>query len=213
MIARTLSLPLLALSILFISGCSTTGSSSSGKNWGKCSVLGGAVWGIPGAAHSLATGGISLAAGALISGLACANEDPNYVSNHKQNTKSGALPLASSDDVLRDPDLPANAARVQFEFDSATLSEAGKDMLDAYLEGHSDASFSVTGHTCDIGSSTYNQGLSVRRANSVKHYLMQKNISGSKIETVGKGESEPLYPNSSDENRMKNRRVEIRLMH
>ncbi len=195
MIARKLSLPFLALSLLLLSGCSTTGSTKNTKDWGKCAMVGGAVWGIPGAAHSLATGGVSLAAGALISGLACATAD--------NRTGSDVFPQPEADD----------ASRVYFNFNSATLKSSNKAMLNKFLEGRHDASFTIVGHTCDIGSTEFNQGLSVRRADSVKAYLMQMGIKESKIKVRGKGESEPLYPNTSDENRMKNRRAEIMIMH
>lgn len=66
----------------------------------------------------------------------------------------------------------------------------------------------LEGHTDDLGSASYNQKLSLQRAQAVAA-LMANNygIEASRIEAVGFGESKPLYPNNTAENRAKNRRV------
>lgn len=197
MTSRTLTLPLLALSLLFLSGCSTTGSSGHKPGWGQCAALGGAIWGIPGAAHSLATGGISLAAGALVSGLACAGASPDYQTH---------------DEILTSPDAD-DISLVHFEFDSDRLTDSSRASLDALVDRMGDQGiYSVTGHSCNMGPAAYNQKLSERRAEAVKAYLIGKGVPSRQITTQGKGETEPLYPNDSNENRRHNRRVEITLM-
>ena len=50
----------------------------------------------------------------------------------------------------------------------------------------------VTGHTDRIGSAEYNQKLSERRANQVKDYLVSQGVDASRLQAVGKGESEPV---------------------
>lgn len=67
----------------------------------------------------------------------------------------------------------------------------------------------VVGHTCDLASEAYNQGLSERRANAVREILVGAGIDGSEISSRGMGELNPRYPNDSEANRAKNRRVEI----
>ncbi len=67
----------------------------------------------------------------------------------------------------------------------------------------------VTGFTDDIGDDKYNRQLSLSRARSVKQKLVEFGLSQDHISIEGKGEEQALYPNDSEENRAKNRRVEI----
>ncbi len=67
----------------------------------------------------------------------------------------------------------------------------------------------IEGHTDWIGSDQYNQGLSQRRANSVKKYLVQHGISTHCLTTVGYGESKPIADNRNDKGRARNRRTEF----
>jgi outer membrane protein OmpA-like peptidoglycan-associated protein len=68
---------------------------------------------------------------------------------------------------------------------------------------------SIVGHTDNVGKDAYNLDLSKRRANSVKKYLISKNISEAIITADGKGETMPIAPNDTEEGRAKNRRVEF----
>ena len=70
----------------------------------------------------------------------------------------------------------------------------------------------VTGHTDDVGSDDRNLSLSVRRAASVKDALVQRGIGTDRIKTVGRGESQPIAPNTSEENRRINRRTEFTII-
>jgi len=69
----------------------------------------------------------------------------------------------------------------------------------------------IEGHTDDSGSTQHNQTLSQNRASAVAQYLIKKGISDSRIKTEGYGATKPNVPNTNDENRSLNRRVEIRL--
>ena len=70
----------------------------------------------------------------------------------------------------------------------------------------------IVGHTDDIGSDRSNQLLSEGRANSIREAMIERGIDGERIETKGRGERDPIVPNDSEENRQKNRRVEIELL-
>jgi len=70
----------------------------------------------------------------------------------------------------------------------------------------------IVGHTDDIGSDRSNQILSEGRANSIREAMISRGIAGDRIETKGRGERDPIVPNDSEENRQKNRRVEIVLL-
>jgi outer membrane protein OmpA-like peptidoglycan-associated protein len=70
----------------------------------------------------------------------------------------------------------------------------------------------VQGHTDDVGNDSTNQRLSESRANSVRDYLVQRGIDASRMTTRGYGESAPLVPNDSPENRDKNRRIQFKVL-
>lgn len=67
----------------------------------------------------------------------------------------------------------------------------------------------VAGHTDSSGASAYNQELSVKRATSVSDYLKSKNVSASRLITVGYGETRPIADNATKSGRAENRRVEL----
>ena len=77
------------------------------------------------------------------------------------------------------------------------------------LKENPELSVLVSGHTCDIGSEEGNLKVSKNRANQVMDYFVKKGISGERINVEAKGETQPRYPNTSEENRKKNRRVEV----
>jgi OOP family OmpA-OmpF porin len=68
------------------------------------------------------------------------------------------------------------------------------------------------GHTDSIGTDAYNQGLSVRRADSVKAYMVSKGIEPNRVYTEGKGEKQPIASNTTRDGRQKNRRVDIEVI-
>ncbi|MCX7961059.1 MAG: OmpA family protein [Burkholderiales bacterium] len=107
------------------------------------------------------------------------------------------------------------AADVLFDFDKAALKPEGKSKLDDLANKIRDINLEVViaiGHTDSIGSDAYNQRLSVRRAESVKAYLVSKGVEPNRIYTEGKGEKQPVASNKTREGRAKNRRVEIEVI-
>ena len=70
----------------------------------------------------------------------------------------------------------------------------------------------LAGHTDALGSQKAKQTLSHRRVEKIKSYLMEFGIDRNRIETVGYGSSRPIAPNNNEENRAKNRRVEIKVL-
>lgn len=101
---------------------------------------------------------------------------------------------------------------INFEFDSAKIKEDSETILDeaaGTLEANPSMKVSIEGHTCSTGSEEYNLGLSQRRADAVKDYLISKGIAGERLSTAGKGEEDPIAPNDMKEGRSKNRRIEF----
>ena len=107
------------------------------------------------------------------------------------------------------------AADAFFDFDKATLKPAGKAKLDdlvGKVKGINLEVIIAVGHTDNVGSDVYNQKLAVKRAESVKAYLVSKGIEKNRIYTEGKGEKQPVADNKTTEGRAKNRRVEIEVV-
>lgn len=67
----------------------------------------------------------------------------------------------------------------------------------------------IDGHTDNIGTDEYNMGLSERRANSVRDYLISKGVPAGQLSTQGFGKRNPAYPNDTADSRAKNRRTEL----
>jgi OOP family OmpA-OmpF porin len=107
------------------------------------------------------------------------------------------------------------AADVLFDFDKSVLKAEGKAKLDDLATKVRGINLEVViaiGHTDSIGSDAYNQRLSVRRAESVKSYLVSKGVEPNRIYTEGKGEKQPVASNKTKDGRQKNRRVEIEVI-
>lgn len=107
------------------------------------------------------------------------------------------------------------AADVLFDFDKSVVKPDGKAKLDdlaAKVRGINLEVVIAIGHADSIGGDAYNQKLSVRRAESVKVYLVSKGIEANRIYTEGKGEKQPVADNRTREGRAKNRRVEIEVI-
>ena len=107
------------------------------------------------------------------------------------------------------------AADAFFDFDKAVLKPEGKAKLDdltSKIQGINLEVIIAVGHTDSVGTDTYNQRLSVRRAEAVKAYLVSKGIERNRVYTEGKGEKQPVADNRTAEGRAKNRRVEIEVV-
>lgn len=107
------------------------------------------------------------------------------------------------------------AADAFYDFDKATLKPEGKAKLDelaSKIKGFTLEVVIAVGHTDSVGSDAYNQKLSLRRAESVKAYLVSKGIEANRVYTEGKGKKQPLADNKTADGRAKNRRVEIEVV-
>jgi outer membrane protein OmpA-like peptidoglycan-associated protein len=103
-------------------------------------------------------------------------------------------------------------SNVLFGFDKSDLTSTAKTTvndLNTILQKYPDENVMVIGHTDDVGTDSYNQQLSERRAASVATYLEQQGVAASRISTKGMGESDPKVPNDTEANRAQNRRVEF----
>lgn len=101
---------------------------------------------------------------------------------------------------------------VLFDTGKATLKPGAYgtvDRLATVLKEDTQRKVMIEGHTDNVGSDEYNQGLSERRAASVQAALFERGVDASQISTVGKGETTPVASNDSPVGRQQNRRVEL----
>ncbi len=99
-----------------------------------------------------------------------------------------------------------------FGFDKSAITDDMIPVLEQakmILEEDANVNFVVSGHTDATGPENYNQGLSERRAASVKNWLVSNGIPETRLEAVGYGETQAKYDNNTKEGRKLNRRVEM----
>ncbi len=102
---------------------------------------------------------------------------------------------------------------VNFDFNKAVLRPDSAPMLRqvlALFTGTPSFSAEVSGHTDNVGTPAYNLKLSDARAAAVKAWLVQQGVAATRVTSRGYGDTRPLVPNTTDANRFKNRRVELR---
>lgn len=230
-------LPVLLLGSL-LTGCATHSDGTAPLNqrtWPICSLLGGLVGGGLGAIESggWAAGGAAL--GILTGGLICYAQDgdedsdgvfdrrdrcPDTPENTEVDHRGCPLPVYPAATKAPEPAPQtevitlSDAGDVLFDFDKSDLTPAATAQLDTLMDKLRNAdvvSIKVIGHTDSKGSDAYNQALSERRASSVASYLLSQGLAPGKLTSEGRGESEPVADNATDEGRAQNRRVELHI--
>lgn len=230
------ALPLVLVTSL-LAGCATHSDGSAPLNqrtWPLCSLLGGLVGGGLGAIEnsSWAAGGGVL--GAIAGGLICYAQDgdedgdgvfdrrdrcPDTPAGMPVNHMGCPLPQYPTTPPAGEAPVPEvitlnDQGQVLFAFDSAQLTAEAQQRLRALLPQLSDprvASIKVIGFTDSVGADAYNQGLSEQRAGSVAEFLIGEGLAADKVTSQGRGESEPVADNDTEEGRARNRRVELHL--
>jgi OOP family OmpA-OmpF porin len=106
-------------------------------------------------------------------------------------------------------------SHVLFDFDKAEIKPMAYPLLDevvAIFGKNPGMKVDLQGHCDNIGTPEYNLGLSLKRANAVKKYLVSKGVAENRLTTQGFGFSKPVGPNTTKEERSLNRRVELQPM-
>ena len=181
------------------------------NNTAKGGIIGGAAGGVIGGVIGKHNG--STAKGAIIGAVV--------------GGAAGALIGAQMDKQARELEVDIPGATVErvgegilvtfasgllFDFDSDRIgSTTGRnlDELANSLEKYPKSNLMIIGHTDAIGSQSYNEDLSERRADATARYLGGSGVSRSRIGTRGLGESEPVASNETESGRARNRRVEV----
>jgi outer membrane protein OmpA-like peptidoglycan-associated protein len=132
------------------------------------------------------------------------------------NSEQQAAELQRQIDALQakptDRGLIVTLGDVLFDTGKASLKAGATSNLNklvAFLNEYSDRTVLIEGYTDSVGTEGYNQGLSERRADSVKSYLAGQGIGSIRLSASGKGESDPVASNDSAAGRQQNRRVEV----
>jgi outer membrane protein OmpA-like peptidoglycan-associated protein len=192
-----------SVAVLLVLGCATKTQTGAVVGTAGGAVVGGAIGKVAG---STAKGAII---GAVVGGVA------------------GAIIGAQMDKQAKELELSIKGAKVervgegiQVTFDSGLLYDFDSDVvrpearinlreLALSLEKYPGSDVLILGHTDQLGSGAYNQGLSERRANSGATYLRSQGVDGSRLATRGLGETEPSATNETEAGRQANRRVEV----
>lgn len=201
----TLFVSLILAATITISGCS---------NWSK-TAKGGAIGGAAGAA-----------AGAVV-GKTLGNTAAGALAGAAVGGTVGAIIGRQMDKKAAELERKLEGAKIQrveegiairfdsgllFDFDSAKLRPEAKENLEQLAEimGEDDnTELLIVGHTDSIGDEDYNYDLSERRADSAADYIISQGIGANRVDTEGRGETEPIGDNDTEAGRQKNRRVEV----
>ncbi len=146
--------------------------------------------------------------------VGCSTAEKNTAPPPKKAPIAAPAPTpAPEPKVMAPPPIVYVIDDVNFDHDKATLRPTASNTLDrvaAELRKQPDVAYEISGFTDSTGSEAYNQGLSERRADAVRSYLVGQGVDSNQLTIRGNGESNPVASNSNKEDRAKNRRVEIR---
>ncbi len=194
----------IVLSVSLLCGC---GASRTVKGGAIGAAAGGVVGGLIGSgSHHTAEGAII---GAVVGGTAGAliGHYMDKQAKEIQRDLKGARVERVGEGIKITFD-----SGILFDVNSYALKPASKtnlSNLSKVLNKYADTNILVEGHTDNTGGSDLNQKLSDNRAGSVANYLKMQNVLGSRITTMGYGETQPVADNGTVEGRQQNRRVEV----
>lgn len=142
----------------------------------------------------------------MLSGCATAPDEASILNSLKTADK---LPIAQLDRGV----MIWLPSQVLFETGQSSFNETDAapflDKIARLLRDKTHKTVSLEGHTDNVGSTEYNQGLSERRAESVRLAMLKRGVPAQRLQARGFGLSQPIAPNDSDVGRSINRRVEV----
>lgn len=199
---------LLATSAAFLlGGCANMTETQKGT------AVGAGVGAVSGAVIAKSTGG-KAGTGAVIGGAVGAVA--GNIWSKRMEEKRKAMEEATKGtgvDVTRTSDnqLKVNVpSDISFASGSAALKPELTSVLSQFAHGlDNTVVVQVVGHTDSQGGESYNQTLSLNRAESVRSYLVKQGVPSSRVLIDGRGETQPIADNATEAGRAKNRRVEI----
>jgi outer membrane protein OmpA-like peptidoglycan-associated protein len=196
---------LVTILAILLSGCKTMTKSQKGAVIGGTSgaVIGGVV------GHSMGNTAMGAIIGAAAGGVA------GGVIGRKMDKQAEEIAKEMGDaEVIREGEgiVIKFKEKVLFGYDRSDLNATAKTNLDKLkniLVKYPETNITVIGHTDSKGSDSYNQTLSESRATAVTNYASQNGIDKARLTAIGKGESDPIATNDTEEGSASNRRVEF----
>lgn len=218
---RTASLSLVSVVALGLLGCTTTNPytgeqqvsrTAAGAGIGAASgaVLGAIVGNNSGSGDQGKGAAWGAMAGALIGGGIGQYMDMQEEAIRAQLQGTGVSVTRSGNNIILN--MPHD---ITFDTGQDRIRSDFADTLDAValvLNKYNRTMVNVDGHTDSDGGTSYNQGLSERRASAVASYLASRRVDSRRLIVRGYGESQPIASNSSAAGKAQNRRVEIRIV-
>jgi outer membrane protein OmpA-like peptidoglycan-associated protein len=196
---------LVGLAAISLAGCKTMNKSQKGA------VIGGVSGGVVGGVVGRSVGNTAMGAiiGATVGGVGGA------IIGRQMDKQAEEIAKEMADaDVIREGEgiVIRFREKVLFSYDRSDLSADAKvslDKLKAMLIKYPETNITVIGHTDSRGTKKYNQTLSENRANSVAAYTGENGINNNRLTAIGKGETDPIATNDTEEGSASNRRVEF----
>lgn len=194
-----------ATSALLLSSCNSLTKTQKGAGIGA--VAGGAIGAVIG--HKAGNTAVGAILGGAIGGTAGA-----YIGKRMDQQAKEIQQTIPNAEVIREGEgiIVKFDSGILFDVDKSQLKPTAKanvEKLAASLAKNPQTNILIVGHTDATGSASYNMGLSERRAEAVKAYTVAQGIAASRLTTEGRGKTEPIADNSTEDGRSKNRRVEI----
>lgn len=142
------------------------------------------------------------------------SENPNKLEKHQEVQ----VPIQQKEETSKKSSFTKeDLLKTKFEFKKGTVDLTPESLetikkISELLKTDTNLKIKIIGHSCDLGSESFNNKISLKRAETVRNLLVSENIPPERILIEGKGNREPILPNDTEENRSKNRRVEFQLV-
>ena len=205
---RTRSLHLVALvtlGLVQLTGCASWNRKTKGA------VVGAAAGGGVGAVIGKQTGSTARGAiiGAVVGGTvgAIIGHQMDQQAKEIQQNIPGAIVTRVGEGIA-----VTFASGLLYDFDSDAIKPTAAQNLStlaASLDKYPNTDILIVGHTDNVGSDSYNQSLSQRRASSASNYLVSQGVTAGRLRATGRGETEPIASNDDESGRQLNRRIEV----
>lgn len=195
------AIPVVAFLIM---GCNATKTQKGAAIGGTAGAVGGTIIGKAAGNKTLGT-----IIGAIVGGTAGAiiGNDMDKQAKQIQTQVPGAVVERVGEGIKVEFN-----EKILFAFSKSDLSDSAKinlDNLATILKNNPNTNIEIQGHTDSRGTEEYNMGLSLRRANAVKDYLISQDIDPARMTVKGYGKTAPAYSNDTPEGMAQNRRVEF----
>ena len=205
---------------VLLTGCATYTGQSNDPNDPNRTRTGALIGAGIGAVAGLLTGDdaverrqralVGAGVGAIAGGGIGAYQDRQEAALRRELAGTGVDVVRQGDNITLN--MPGN---ITFAFDSSNLQSQFYPVLNNVadtLNEYNQTVIEVAGHTDSVGDASYNQTLSVQRAQSVASYLTGRGVMQQRMIVTGAGETRPIASNDTEAGRAQNRRVEITIV-